>query len=167
MKTLTKAHMIEFFDKYIHPRSPARAKLVIHLVAQAKSDVSTRQISELVKTLDLEDEPASQAATDLQARLTLAHHDEEQELEELRTYLLKDLKVAENKVDAAVDTWKKLSKDHRSNDNATSAGEDVISNGTTPVPIKDVRDFKSGLGVTAGPLPVIGLTEYDDSTRLA
>jgi len=162
MKLLTKADMVAFFDKYIHPRSPTRAKLSIHLVAQAKSDVSTRQISELIKTLDLEEEPARQAATDLQARLTLAHHDEQQELDELRTYLLKDLRVAENKIDAAVDAWKVLSKDHRSNGLAASPGEDEISNGTIPVPIKDVRDFKCSLSVTAGPRPATDLSKYED-----
>ena len=40
MKLLTKADVIQFFDKFIHPKSPARAKLSIHLVAQAQSDVS-------------------------------------------------------------------------------------------------------------------------------
>jgi insulysin len=162
MKLLTKADMIEFFDTYMHPKSPTRAKLAIHLVAQAKSDVSTRQISELVKTLDLEDEAARQAATDLQARLTLAHHDVQQELDELRTYLLKDLLVAEAKIDAAVEAWKKLSKDHRNNGVANSPSEDEISNGTVPLPITDVRDFKCSLGVTGGPRPACDLSKYED-----
>jgi insulysin len=162
MKLLTKEDMVEFFNHYIHPRSPARAKLAIHLVAQAKSDVSTKQISELVKTLDLDDEAARQAATDLQARLTLAHHDEVQEQEELRTYLLKELLVAENKIEGAVDAWKKLSKDHRSNGDVSPPSEEEVSNGTTPVPIEDVRDFKCSLSVTPGPRPARDLGEYED-----
>lgn len=155
--------MIEFFDHYINPKSPARAKLAIHLVARAKSDVSTGQISELVKTLSLDDELSRQAATDLQAKLTAAHHDEKQELDGMRAYLLKDLQVAEDKVDAAVDAWKKLSTEHRTNglvgDKCT---EPPSLNGTKPVVIQDVRDFKQGLAVTAGARPVMDLSEYED-----
>ncbi len=155
--------MIEFYDRYISPSSLARAKLSIHLVAQAKSDVSTGQISELVKALSLDDEAARQAATDLQARLTAAHHDETEELDGLSTYLLKDLKVAEDKIDAAVDTWKKLSKDHRSNGVVGDLVKDAPSlNGTQPVVIDDVRDFKSSLPVTAGPRPMRDLSTYED-----
>jgi insulysin len=38
IQSLTKADMIELFKKSIHPASPHRAKLAIHLIAQAKSD---------------------------------------------------------------------------------------------------------------------------------
>jgi insulysin len=163
MKLLTKATMIEFFNEYIHPESPRRAKLVVYLTAKAKSDVSTRQISELVRTLDLSGERAGQAATDLQARLTAAHHDEAQELERMRHYLLKDLMVVEGKVDAAVDAWKRISKDHKANGNGAEVSRDALSrNGTRPVRIEDVRDFKCGLSATAGPRPVRDLSEFED-----
>ncbi len=155
--------MIRFYGQFIHPRSPTRAKLSIHLVAQAESDVSTKQVTELVKTLSLDGETGRQAATDLQARLTSAHRDEMQELEELRLYLLRDLQVAEDKIDAAVDAWTTLSKDHRANGVDAKVDPDEISlNGTTPVEIKDVRDFKASLAVTAGPRPIRDLSEYED-----
>jgi len=155
--------MIKYYDHYINPRSPARAKLSVQLFAKAKSDVSTGQISELIKTLNVGDEASRQAATDLQARLTAAHHDEEQEVESLTTYLLKDLKVAEDKIDAAVAAWTKISKEHRTNGDNTDVGVVAASlNGIEPVLIEDVRDFKSSLPVTAGPQPTRDLSEYED-----
>jgi len=164
VRALTKADLIGFYDYFIHPRSPVRAKLSLHLVAQARSDVSTGQISELVKTLNLEGETARQAATDLQARLTAAHHDEKQEEEGMRTYLLKDLQVAEDKTDAAVEAWKMLSKEHKTNGVVAAAGEKEVPslNGTEPVLIEDVHDFKSGLAATAGARPARDLSEFED-----
>lgn len=156
--------MIEFFKQYIHPSSDVRAKLAVYLVAQAKSDVSTKQISELVKTLELDSEASAQAATDLQARLSAAGHDEAKEIDGLKNYLLHDLKVAENKIDAAVETWKKLHTQASKASEIEGTGEQAppSSNGTTPLIVEDVRSFKAGLVASAGAQPAKDLTEYED-----
>jgi insulysin len=154
--------MIEFFNHYIHPSSPARAKLAVYFLAQAKSDVSTKQISELIKTLDLDSDLAARAATDLQARLSAAGHDEKKELEGLEQYLLHELKVPESKISAASEAWKKL---HEQNGNANGVVKDAeppSSNGTTPFTIEDVRSFKSGLAASAGARPAKDLSEYEE-----
>jgi len=162
IKPLTKAEMIEFFDHYMHPASPHRAKLAIYFVAQAKSDVSTRQISELIKTLDLGADIAAQAAADLQARLSAAGHDEEKEVQGLRDYLLHDLKVTEAKIDAAVESWRKLHAQNLGTNGVVKDAKPPSSNGTSPFVIEDVRDFKASLTATVGPRPVKDLTEYED-----
>lgn len=159
--------MIAFFKHYISPASPKRAKLSVWMVAQAKSDVSTKQISELVKTLDLDStEREAQAATDLQARLSTAghEHDEAKEAEELKSYLLHDLKVAEDKVDAAAEAWRKLSSSSKTNGaSCTQEEADPPSlNGSKIVFIEDARDFKAGLSVSAGARPVRDLEEYEE-----
>lgn len=164
--------MIEFYSQHISPSSPARAKLSVHLVAQAKSDVSTKQISELVKTLGLgggsDSTAAADAAADLQARLSAAsaagNHDVEKEVESLKAYLLHDLKVAEDHIEAAAAAWRRLHEDHaRINGVDGDPGAVPVShNGTEPVVIEDVRDFKSRLAVTAGPMPVRELSEYEE-----
>jgi hypothetical protein len=41
IQKLTKSDMLEFFLRYIAPKSPARAKLSIHLHARGISEVST------------------------------------------------------------------------------------------------------------------------------
>lgn len=155
--------MIEFFDHYINPASPQRAKLSVWMVAQATSDVSTKQISELVKTLDLDSsERESQAATDLQARLSAAGHDEEKEVAGLKDYLLHDLKVAEDKIETAEQAWRKL---HTNTNSLKGVHEDhnpPSLNGTTISFIEDARDFKARLPVSVGARPVKDLTEYED-----
>ena len=157
--------MIEFLNHYIHPDSPSRAKIAIHLVAQATSDVSTKQISELVKTLDLDPAALAQAATDLQARLSAAGHDEAEEISGLRDYLVRELGVAQDKIDDAVEAWRGL---HEQASRAKDGGEGTGSrtppstNGTVPFVIENVRDFKSRLLVSAGARPVKDLSEFED-----
>ena len=153
--------MIEFFKYYIDPSSPTRAKLAVYLEAQAKSDVSTQQITELVKTLDLDSSAAARAATDLQARLSAAGPNVEKELEGLREYLAKDLKVAEDKIEAASQAWRKLHEEHGLGNEAANA-EPPSANGIKPIFIEDVRSFKASLPASNGPKPMRDLSEYED-----
>jgi insulysin len=164
IKPLTKEDMMGFFKQYIDPRSETRAKLAVYLIAQAKSDVSTQQISKLVKTLDLDSTRSAQAATDLQAKLSAADHDEKKEIDGLKNYLLHDLMVAEDKIDAAVEAWKKLHSEVAQTNGVegTDAQSPPSWNGTQPLEIDDVRSFKAGLAVTAGARPAKDLSEYEE-----
>ncbi|OAA58393.1 a-pheromone processing metallopeptidase ste23 [Niveomyces insectorum RCEF 264] len=172
IKLLTKADMIAFYNHYIHPESPARAKLAVHLLAQAKSDITTKQISDLVKGLDLGPDAAVQAATDLQARLTAAHHDEAAEVGGLKDYLTTDLQVAPGKVDAAVEAWKSLSSYHKTTNGVDhtdkkKAGNNNSSvrreiNGTVPVRIENIRDFRASVSLTGGPRALTDISEFLD-----
>ena len=154
--------MIEFFKQYIDPSSPTRAKLAVYLEAQAKSDVSTKQISELIKTLDVDSTASARAATDLQARLSAAGHDVEKEIAGLREYLLHDLKVVESKIDAAAEAWKKIHEEHGPGSNVVKDAEPPSNNGTTPVFIDNVRAFRASLQASNGARPVKDLSEYED-----
>ncbi|KAK4218084.1 UCH-domain-containing protein [Rhypophila decipiens] len=150
IKPLTKTDMIEFFNEYLHPKSPSRAKLAVYFVAQAKSDVSTQQISEVIAKLGLDSTGSAKAATDLQARLSAADHDEEKEIKGLKEYLLHDLKVTEDKIDAAADAWRKLHTQNSQASDIVKDAEPPSANGTVPHIIDDVRTFKAGLAATAG-----------------
>jgi insulysin len=154
--------MVDFYKKHINPASPERAKISVWMIAQATSDVSTKQISELVKALELNSpEREAEAATDLQARLSAAQHDEVKEIEGLKEYLLHELKVAEDKIDAAAEAWKKLHS--KANGIVGHQDEDPPSlNGTKICFIEDPRDFKARLPVSAGARPVKDLTEYEE-----
>ena len=154
--------MAEFFAHYIHPSSPHRAKLAVYFIAQAKSDVSTEQISQLVKILELDSDTSARAATDLQARLSAAGHNEDKEVEGLKEYLLHELKVNEIKIDAAVGVWRKLHSQNLGTNGVVKDAQPPSSNGTTPTIIEDVRNFKSGLTVSAGARPAKDLSEYED-----
>jgi insulysin len=166
IKTLTKDDMISFYEQYVAPRSKKRAKLSVYLVAQAQSDVSTTQISALVKTLDLPSDLAAQAATDLQARLSAADHEQDKEIAGLREYLLHDLKVAEDKIEAAEKAWSQVSRSSNAANgaliNGTRIRTELTDGGLRPTFIKDVRTFKSGLQATAGALPVRNISEYEE-----
>ncbi|KAH8889372.1 ubiquitin carboxyl-terminal hydrolase-like protein [Thozetella sp. PMI_491] len=160
IKSITKEDLVQFYMHYIHPSSKHRAKLAIYLVAQAKSDVSTKQISDLVKTLDLDAETARKAATDLQARLTAADHDIAKEIEGLTNYLLHDLMVPETQLKTAAEAWKKI---HSSNGNTNGLHEDATSpalNGIEPVLIEDIRTYKAGLVVSPGAKPPVDLSDH-------
>jgi insulysin len=157
--------MIEFYNHYIHPSSPSRAKLAVYLEAQAKSDVSTKQISELVKTLELDPAASATAAADLQARISLAGHDLEKEVASLKDYLLHGLKVAEGKIDVAAEAWKKIHAEHGPGSDVLKVDKDAVppsANGTTPVFIDNVRSFRASLPASNGATPQRDLAEYED-----
>ncbi|KAK3368105.1 Metalloenzyme, LuxS/M16 peptidase-like protein [Podospora didyma] len=162
IKKLTRADVQEFFKKYMDPSSSHRAKLAVYCEAQAKSDVSTKQITELVKTLGLDSTASAQAATDLQARLSAAGHDETKEIEGLTEYLLHELKVAENKIEAAKEAWKKLHAQRGDANGVVKDAEPPSSNETTPFLIEDVRSFKASLVASAGARPARDLSEYEE-----
>jgi insulysin len=154
--------MIEFFNHYIHPSSPSRAKLAVYLEAQAKSDVSTKEISELVKTLDLDATASASAATALQARLSAASPDVDKEVAGLEDYLLHELKVPEGKIDVAAEAWKKIHAAHGPGNDVVKDAEPPSANGTKPVFIEDVRSFKASLPASNGARPLRDLSEYED-----
>ncbi|KAH6624653.1 Metalloenzyme, LuxS/M16 peptidase-like protein [Chaetomium sp. MPI-SDFR-AT-0129] len=162
IKPLTKAEMIEFFNQYIHPNSPSRAKLAVYLEAQAKSDVSTKEISELIKTLELDSTASAKAASELQARLSAAGHDVDKEVAGLKEYLLHDLKVSEAKIEAASEAWKKIHADHGPGNEVVKDAEPPSSNGTKTVFIDDVRAFRASLPASNGAKPLKDLSEYED-----
>lgn len=161
IKPLIKTDLIEFFNHCVHPSSPSRAKLTVYLEAQAKSDVSTKQISDLIKTLKL-DPAIAKAATDLQARLSAAGHDVDKEVAGLRDYLLHDLKVPEARIDTAAEAWKKIRAEHGPGGDAVKDAEPPSSNGTRPVLIENVRTFRASLPATNGARPLTDLAEFED-----
>ncbi|KAK4190445.1 UCH-domain-containing protein [Podospora australis] len=166
LRPLTKAEVIKFFNHYIKPSSPSRAKIAIYLEARAKSDVTTKQITQLIKTLEIDEESSAQAATDLQSRLSAAGHDEEKEVEGLRDYLLHTLKVAEGKIEVAVEAWRKLHAEHGPGNGVVEDADPPSSNGTTPTLIEDVRNFKAGQATTKGPSPEKDLSDLNPELLL-
>jgi insulysin len=56
IKLLTKADMIEFFDHYISPSSPARSKLAIHLNAQTPETAIENGMETLAINKDKKDD---------------------------------------------------------------------------------------------------------------
>lgn len=169
IKLLNKADLVKFFDEYIDPQSPARAKLAVHLVAQAKSDVTKDQIADLIKSLNLDEAAAAKAATapaDLQARLTTEKKDADREAKDIdsfKEYLTGSLGVIdEAKVTKAVETWKDISRYYQTANSTNSDTGSSTVNGTTPVEIKNIRDFRTSMALSSGPQPEADISEFLD-----
>jgi len=102
--------MIQFYSHFIHPISPARSKLVVHLVAQTPAPEATSTVSNIVEKT-------------------------------------KSLVIGEEKETQTVEEEKKA---------------EVKGNGIERVVITDVRKFKAGLLVSAGPRPVKDISEFEE-----
>ncbi|KAF2203788.1 hypothetical protein GQ43DRAFT_389257 [Delitschia confertaspora ATCC 74209] len=175
---LTKSDLVEFYDRYISPISPKRAKLAVHLVAQSKPkilspeeqraealslatsllaehkvDAQLEKISSRLNALTLEpsvkhtDSVLSAIAAHLSEDLSLASETKDNILEEAKEAL--GLAV----VGPAGQTPEVFTK---------GDGVDVVrvGNGTTPVYIKDVHDWKAGLELSKGVKPVRDLEGF-------
>lgn len=113
IKVLTKADMIDYYQHYIHPTSPARSKLAVHLIAQTVAPVATEKLG----------------------------------------------------ISALVEKTEKvlgLNKDTKDEEDGEKEEVKVEGNGTTPYVIKDVREFKSRLQVSAGPQAVKHISEFEE-----
>jgi insulysin len=120
---ITKADMIEMFQRYILPSSPARAKLAIHLHAKSISGVS------------------SPAQTTVSSNTVAKVTD-----------------IMEKGIDM-LKLGTGVKKPYYDN-NVTNVAMESSRKGLYV--IGDVRDYKSRLGVTAGPQPVRDLCEFED-----
>lgn len=126
--------MITFFNEYVDPTSAARAKLAVHMHALGKSKSAIE----------------AEAAVPIEAIKPLAEKMGEK-VEAVEQILVDGVKQVEEE----------LSKfsliDNKKNDTLA-----VEVNGSQPVEIKDVRQFKASLAVTPGPIPVKDITEFEE-----
>lgn len=143
--------MIAFFDKYIKPGSPTRAKLSVHLVAQASAE-SDEKMTDLLKSLSLD------KATETKVRASLLRPELRDDKENLQLYL-KTLSLAEDKIAAVVaaaeDPATGPKKDGPSSEEKPQAGP-------APTVITDIRTFRASLQATPGARPIKDLSAYED-----
>jgi insulysin len=124
--------MIEFYKHFIHPSSPARSKLAIHMKAQSPPSSDTSTVMEVVgKVMEVVGEVVGK----------------------VMEVVGKGLKVLGLNKDP---------KGEEDGEVASVASVDVEGNGTTPYIITDVREFRSMLQVSAGPQPVKHISEFED-----
>lgn len=139
VRALTKQQMVEFFDTYIAPSSPSRAKLAIHLLAKGVSKSSTPAPTPTPTTSAAAPEPAAIASlADKMASAAL-------EAAGAVTKSIVGEKAVAEKVAATNGT-----------------GDIVDGNGQKVTIIEDVRAYKAGLAVTPGPRAVKDLSEFEE-----
>ncbi|KAF2816319.1 LuxS/MPP-like metallohydrolase [Mytilinidion resinicola] len=167
---LTKKDIIEFFDQFISPTSPTRAKLAVHMLAQSspaaeKNEQMVKLVSELLT--------ANKVAVkddDLQTHFQAVEKPAKQDdlVEALSSYL-GELKLEADVVTKVVEQGKAalaaaLAETESQKEVVEADGETHVKlgNGTTPVVIRDVHAWKAGLEVSKGARPVQDLSDFEE-----
>ncbi|KAL8828667.1 MAG: hypothetical protein Q9170_006498 [Blastenia crenularia] len=177
LKPLSKQDMIDFFNHFIHPTSPSRAKLSVHMIAQSSPKALAGNISaveqkeKLVAMLGkyLTSVGINTDTEKLSTRFDLvdvADGDQNAIISAIASYLKEDEQVSEDTVSAVLEQGQQLLGTV-----LPSLGIEVKveEEDLPPAPkvkettvIDDVFDFKSRLAVSAGPRPVRDLREFEE-----
>lgn len=185
VRGLSKQEMVEFYRQYIDPQSPTRAKVSIHLNAQAGEAAKNADPQELkskfISLLGAQLEAAGFTADPekLQAafaEIDLSAGNEAQILSTVKSFLTSELQLPEEKALPVISQAQQLlgvqlmqsgSNQSPNGDKKSSAeqGAKTSVNGDLPrgpTYITNVPEFKARLAVSAGPSPVVDLTEFED-----
>ncbi|KAK5154964.1 hypothetical protein LTR04_005901 [Oleoguttula sp. CCFEE 6159] len=182
IEVLTKDDMIAFYDTFIKPSSPHRAKAAIHLVAQATpqpTSSSADSDSQKQKLIDL-------LARFLTARgiladasslapyfedVNVANADPQAIANTTARYLLNDLHIVEDEVAAVMEEGKaalttvlpSIGIDaHAASDKSSTVSQPASLSPNEVVIVTDVHAFKASMAVSAGARPVKDLSEFEE-----
>ena len=183
LRPLTKADLIEFFDHYIHPTSPTRAKLSVHMIAKASPQSLAGNLSELEQKskligvickyltstgIGVDVDKISQ----LFQSVDVLGGDQKGIIEAIANYLTDDAKLPTDQVSQITGQSQQLLTTVLPSlgielqpivndvDESSKLPEAPSVKPTTY--IKNVHEYKAGLAVTAGPRPVVDLSEYEE-----
>ena len=183
IRPLTKTDMTEFFKYYIDPTSPHRAKLSVHMVAQATPKAFAGSMTPAEQRrkfilmigkyltamgLNVENEPLETRLKDVD----VADGDKDGIINAIGIYLSEDLEMPENQKSEVLEQAQQLLVTVLSGlgieIKPKAKGRDGAA-GLSPAPpvkqtlyIENVRDFKSCLDVSSGPRPVTNLSEFEE-----
>jgi insulysin len=183
---LTKADMVSFYNQYISPLSPERAKLSVHLLAQAapKTPSAEEQRADalsLAKSILAENE-VSQQVEKLSSRLNALVLDSSSNhadtlFETITSHVSEDLNLPTETADKVISEAKAAlglavvgpagEQPDVLTEKADQNAVQKVGNGTTPVYIQDIVTWKAGLLLSKGVKPVKDLEEFvDGSSKL-
>lgn len=184
LKPVTKEEMIDFFNHYIHPTSPTRAKLSIHMIAQASPkaiagsttgpEKKEKVISLLAKYLNTMGVNADiELLSQRLGQVDIAGGDQAGIIEVMSMYLKDDVSASEDQSSQIMEQGQQLLATA-----LPSLGIEIrqVANGvdeSSELPeapsvkattlIENVHDFKAALAASAGPRPVVHLSEFEES----
>jgi insulysin len=184
VETLTKSDMVEFYKAFISPRSPTRAKLSVHLLAQtAPSIVSEtnppeKQVEQVQTfiTQFLNSNGISVENEALNKRLTEVgvSKGEDGIVAAVEAYLKEDAKVPLEKLETIMGEGKKAMDQAMAALGISNSGENGTATKTkqvdgenkavtkSPTEIKDVPQWKASLATTTGAKPVKELSSFEE-----
>ena len=181
LKPLTKEEMIAFFNHYIHPTSPTRAKLSVHMIAQSSpksiaGNMSGAEKKEKVTTLLAKYLTTMGVNADIElltqrlAPVDVAAGDQNGIISAVLKYLRSDAFVSEDQSAQILEQGQQLLATalpslgievRQSDDDAGELPEAPVVKETTY--IENVHEFKAGLAVSKGPRAVVDLSEFEES----
>lgn len=184
LKPLTKSDLIEFFNHYISPISPSRAKLSVHLIAQSSptevagnispAEQQEKVMATLGKYLTAMGIEADQAK--LAQRfdgVDVTGGDQAGIIEAVARYLDEDAEMGEEEANEVLVQGQQLLGTVLPSLGIEAKqavdGVDGVEELPEAPPVKkttlieDVREFKAGLQLTAGRKPVTDLSEFLDT----
>ena len=180
IKPLTKADMLQFFHYHLHPLSPTRAKLSIHMIAQASpkavgGSMTREEKGEKVLALLGKFLTVAGVEADMEK---LKHHfadvdvakGDQKDISGAVAAYLKEMGTAEDKSKQILEQGQQLLTTA-----LPSLGieiQPVVEEGAKELPpappvkattyVTNVQAFKASLMATAGPTPVTDLSEFEE-----
>ncbi|KAI1918430.1 metalloprotease [Ophidiomyces ophidiicola] len=185
VKPLTKADIIEFYREFIDPESHSRAKLAVHMKAQAtaesvsqvpQKDAVIEGINKFLKSagIDVETEKLKLAFESV----TISKENIGTITETMKSFLTTEMDLVEEQVLSLIERGTQVFEGLFSGNNANAAltnGEGgpkaAPSNGVNgmnggeskkPVYITSIPEFKARLSVSPAASPIVDLSEYED-----
>ena len=178
LKPLGKQDMIHFFNHYIHPTSPSRAKLSVHMIAQSSPKAAAGNVSateQKDKLVDLLSKYLTSVGISTEiGKLTerfetvdVAGGDQKGIITAITSYLQDDAQVPQEQCQAVVVQGQQLLGTVLPSLGIEAKVEETD---LPPVPevketvfIEDAYDYKVRLAVSEGPRPVCDLREFEET----
>ena len=181
IRPLTKNDMMEFFKYYVHPQSPHRAKISVHLQAQSSPKIAAGSLtaeeqmekltSALAKSFTLLglDIPSSQLLERLSS-VDVSGGDEAGILSAISD-LLKEAGAADEELQAVMEQFQQvlgtllpgLGIEVKSLVDGDAAELPQAPSVKETTYINNVYDHKSSLALSQGPQPAVALTNFEES----
>ena len=184
IKPLKKSDMMEFFNHFINPTSPTRAKLSVHMIAQSSpkavmgnmtpQEQKAKVIDTIVKYLNaMGVQVDTEKLTRCLDTVDVVGGDQAGIIEAIAKYFEGDNDLTENEVSEVLQQGQQLLGTILPSlgieVKQTVDGVDGIEELPEAPPVKEttwienVRDFKASMGLTPGRRPVTDHTEFEDT----
>ena len=182
IRPLTKSDMRDFYNQYIDPTSPTRAKLSVHMVAQSSpktvignmtlADQKEKATAAIAKCLTMMGIDADlETLTSRFANIDIAGGDQAGILSALAIFMKEDAGVSEEDTEEVMEQGQQLIgtilpslgiEVKQSVDGTEAEQFPEAPKVKESVVVENVRDFKCGMQLTEGRRPVVELSEFED-----
>jgi insulysin len=187
LRQLSKADIVSFYHEFIDPHSETRAKLSVHMAAQAGAEEKIESkilpekqtegfmtmLSGFISSMQVPSEPEKLSARF--EKINVASGDRSEIIGAIKAFLIEDVKLSEDQVAPIVKTGEQamgmifqklgikapLPLEVNGEENQVNGVDDEVKRKETTL-IGNVHEFQSGLEVTRGPVPVRDLSEFEE-----